>query len=99
MPAPMDGPAQRRTKPGEPLGSTRHSTSPIERLNKEVKRRAGVVGLFPNEASIVRLTGAVPLEANGEWQTQHRPMQTEPMAKVMAPPGNTQPAQITTVAA
>jgi len=44
-------PAQHRTK--------LHSTNPLERLNKEVKRRADVVGIFPNEASIMRLIGTV----------------------------------------
>ena len=41
-------------------------TNPLERLNKEVKRRADVVGIFPNEDSITRLIGAVLLEANEE---------------------------------
>jgi putative transposase len=51
-----------------------HSTNPLERLNKEVKRRANVVGIFPCEASIVRLIGAILLEQNDEWQLQHRYM-------------------------
>jgi transposase-like protein len=63
-----------------------HSTNPLERLNKEVKRRADVVGIFPNEESILRLIGAVLLEQNDEWQLQHRYMQVEAMAEVMAPP-------------
>lgn len=62
-----------------------HSTNPLERLNKEVKRRADVVGIFPNEDSIVRLIGAVLLEANDEWQLQHRYMQIEGMAELDAP--------------
>jgi putative transposase len=56
------------------------STNPLERLNKEVKRRADVVGIFPNEAAIVRLIGAVLLEQNDESQLRHRYMQVEAMA-------------------
>lgn len=62
-----------------------HSVNPLERLNKEVKRRADVVGIFPNESSIVRLIGAVLLEQNDEWLLQHRYMQIEAMAE-LAPP-------------
>jgi transposase-like protein len=62
-----------------------HSTNPLERLNKEVKRRADVVGIFPSEPSIVRLIGAVLLEQNDEWQLQHRYMQVEAMAELLAP--------------
>ena len=62
-----------------------HSTNPLERLNKEVKRRADVVGIFPNEASITRLIGAVLLEQNDEWQLQHRYMQLEAMAELAQP--------------
>ena len=49
-----------------------HSTSTLERLNKEVKRRTNVVGVFPNVASIHRLIGAVLMEQNEDWQLQHR---------------------------
>ena len=55
-------------------------TNPLERLKKEVKRRADVVGIFPNEGSVVRLIGPVLLEANDEWQLQHRYMQVKAMA-------------------
>lgn len=49
-----------------------HSTNGLERLNKEVKRRANVVGIFPNEASIRRLIGAILAEQNDEWLLQNR---------------------------
>ena len=70
-------PAQHRTK--------LRSTNPSERLNKEVKRRADVVGIFPSEASITRLIGAVLLEQNDAWQLQHRYMQREAMAELALP--------------
>jgi putative transposase len=79
-------PAQHRAK--------LHSTNPLERLNKEVKRRADVVGIFPCEASITRLIGAVLLEQNDEWQLQHRYMQVEAMAELMTPATEPEPAQI-----
>lgn len=84
-------PAQHRTK--------LHSTNPLERLNKEVKRRADVVGIFPNEGSIIRLVGAVLLEQNDEWQTQNRYMQIEAMAEMANPAVDAQPLQITPKAA
>jgi putative transposase len=72
----LDFPEQHRSK--------LHSTNPLERLNKEVKRRADVVGIFPNEAAIIRLIGAVLLEQNDEWLLQHRYMQVEAMAEFAA---------------
>ena len=63
-----------------------HSTNTLERLNKEVKRRANVVGIFPNEASIPRLIGAVLMEQNEEWQLQHRYMPQHTMTEMAGEP-------------
>lgn len=54
-----------------------YSTNPLERLNAEIKRRTNVVGIFPNDASIVRLVGAMMLEQNDEWSLNRRYMQLE----------------------
>jgi putative transposase len=59
-----------------------HSTDPLGRLNKVVKRRPDVVGIFLNEASITRLIGAVLLEQNDEWLLQCRYMQIKGMAEL-----------------
>jgi putative transposase len=63
-------------------GTKLHSTNPLKRLNKEVKRRADVVGIIPNEASITRLIGAVLLEQNDEWLLQCCYMRIEGMAPI-----------------
>jgi transposase-like protein len=59
-----------------------HSTNPLERLNKLIKRRTNVGGIFPNEQAIRRLVGAVMLEQNDEWAVSRRYMTLETVAAI-----------------
>jgi transposase-like protein len=75
----MGFPAQHRAK--------LHSTNPLERLNGEIKRRSEVVGIFPNEAAVIRLIGALLLEQNDEWAVQRaRYMSLETIAPLSDAP-------------
>ncbi len=62
-----------------------YSTNPLERLNREIKRRTEVAGVFPNEAAVVRLVGAVLMERADEWELERRPFSLESMRKLLAP--------------
>jgi len=76
----------RRTQPNIDTEILIPVTNPLERVNKEIKRRTNVVGIFPNREAVIRLVGALMLEQNDEWAVSRRYMPVEKLTALCNDP-------------
>lgn len=77
------------------MTSKLRSTNNLERVNKEIARRSDVVGIFPNDASVIRLVGTLLIEQNDEWLLTRGYLSRESIALVLEDQGDESGSEVT----